>query len=778
MQHQSENDKPTKSRPWVPAMVFAILAFLLYADVLFDNSTVPAAPSTDITVQFISWRDFGFSEMARGHIPLWNPHIFCGTPYMASFQSALFYPPNWVHLIVPVGLGISWYCAIHTFLMGFFTSLWARYRGASPLAQTLAGVMMMFSGQFFLHLFAGHLPHLGVMVWIPLILLSLDALADGKTWRWGLLGTIALAMQILAGHPQYVFYTGLFVSMYVVLKLAFSRHRVRLLLGTASVYMTGVLLACIQLVPGIAAAGENIRVTKLPYAMASEFSMHPLHLLTLAAPYVFGDQQPAVVAGNLVHCFYFAPGYLWELCLFSSVTGLVLAVYALCKTSRATRIVCGVSLATTLVLASGSYTPLHRFLYDHLPFFGSFRVPAKFLFFFCLIISLLASEGLDMLRQQTQTKALRNVVLLAAGAILLATTAVLIPTVWNSVLARLASGPDHFLIAPDTYHVPVAASQFLHTFITGMAIAFVTLAIISCAMTWLRGQRLAWALVGLAVIELAMFAHVGRGSTQSQLSYPPEWMQALSNGGGRNRSFHVNSRFANVAMSLGTFEMWGYDPGLPRRYGLLVSASQGIPAEEASQYLHITNKEPFARLFRMFRLRWVFVLDPQPIVVSYPSPMPQAALIGQWKCIPKLEDQIQYAISKEFDPGRMVITETEPAIVPAGEDVQGEVKVTNIDTDTMIIEATTDKPAMLVVTDNYAKGWTASPLVDSSQREYEVMPVDVCLRGIPLAGGKHRIWLEYRPYPYVIGRWITAVSAIGYLLLVLLAYRQTKKVGT
>ena len=136
----------------------------------------------------MSWRDFGFSHMAAGNVPLWNPHIFGGTPYMASFQSALFYPVNWLHVIMPLGLAISWYYVIHTFLMGLTTSLWARYRGAGIAGQIIAGVMMMFSGQYFLHGYAGHLPHLAVMVWVPLIFLATDALADGRRWTWVLGG--------------------------------------------------------------------------------------------------------------------------------------------------------------------------------------------------------------------------------------------------------------------------------------------------------------------------------------------------------------------------------------------------------------------------------------------------------------------------------------------------------------------------------------------------------------------------------------------------------------
>jgi hypothetical protein len=777
MKSLSNPSPSARWHPWFPAIVFATVALALYGDVLFDDTRVPAASGTDLTMQFISWRDFGFREMATGHVPLWNPHIYCGTPYMASFQSALFYPPNWLHLFLPLGLAISWYCVLHTFLMGLFTSFWVKYRGAGIPGQVLAGVMMMCSGQYFLHAFAGHLPHLGVMVWVPLILLTLDAFADGKCWRWGLLGALALAMQILAGHPQYVFYTGLFVGLYVLLKLLFTPHRLRLLLGTAAIYFAGSLLACIQLIPGIQAAGENIRTAGLPYVMASQFSMPPVQLLTLIAPYIYGTQAPAQVAGKSVEFLYFGPGYLWELCPFVSLTGLILAALGFMRTSRANKVLGASLLLVTLVLSAGQYTPVHRFLYDHLPYFGSFRVPAKFLFFFSLLLATLAAEGIHALGEAPKLPRLRNAILLLAAALLLFGIAILIPAtgMWNGILGVLGGGRDHFLFAQEAYRNPESQRLFLSIFLRALGGAIVTLAVLACMVHWMHGRTLRWCAVALAGVELVIFAAIGRGASPAMLPYPPQWSQAIADNPQDSRCFHTNTSYANFAMSLGAFEMWGYDPGVLRRYGLLISASQGIPAEEASQYLRISTREPFEHLYRMFRLKWILANAPQPVVIDCKSPMPQAVLIGRSICLPKLEDQINFAISKDFDPTTTTITQTPPSIAPAGEDIHGEVKVENIDSDNMVIDATTDKPAMLLITDNYAAGWNASPLGPSAQSTYEVMPVNVCLRGIPLQAGKHRIQLEYRPSGYVIGRWVTTFAAMGYLGLALLAHRQTKK---
>jgi hypothetical protein len=200
----------------------------MFADVLITSHHVVASESTDLAMQFVPWREFGFGQLRQGNLPLWNPHIFGGTPYFAGFQAALLYPPNWLHLILPIGLAINWIVALHVFLAGYFTYLWCRGRAIGDGGSILAGVMFMFSGPYFLHIYAGHLPHICVMVWIPLMLLSLDKMADTRDWRWCLLGVGATALQILAGHPQYVYYTGIALSIYVALRLIAGRHRFHL----------------------------------------------------------------------------------------------------------------------------------------------------------------------------------------------------------------------------------------------------------------------------------------------------------------------------------------------------------------------------------------------------------------------------------------------------------------------------------------------------------------------------------------------------------------------
>src|SRR6185437_1787709 len=98
-------------------VVFLGEAFLP-ADLLRDIAPwrQPGAPTVpwnplmwDGIAQFYPWRLFAASTEHAGFLPLWNPHQFCGTPFAANSQSAIFYPLNALFAIFPVkfAFGVS-----------------------------------------------------------------------------------------------------------------------------------------------------------------------------------------------------------------------------------------------------------------------------------------------------------------------------------------------------------------------------------------------------------------------------------------------------------------------------------------------------------------------------------------------------------------------------------------------------------------------------------------------------------------------------------------------
>ena len=215
----------------------------------------------------------------------------------------------------------------------------------------------------------------------------------------------------------------------------------------------------------------------------------------------------------------------------------------------------------------------------------------------------------------------------------------------------------------------------------------------------------------------------------------------------------------NNGMTRGEDDLWGYDPGVNRRYAELFAVTQGMSPEEATQDLHF-RRDPdlYATLLRC---RYIFWLpqdgDAAPVhVFEQALVAPHVMLVPQVQVITRGDDVLR-AMSVPFDPRATVILEGAPVPPPADHPAPGNATVMAETTDSLTIEADLPDAAVLVVTDAYSDGWKARSLLHpgegSGQTGYHVMPADYCVRAVPLAAGHHLLRLEYRPAAFLIGAW-------------------------
>ncbi len=122
----------------------------------------------DGIAQFYPWRNFAHETIRSGYIPLWNPYQFCGTPFVANSQSAVFYPPNLLFYLLPTARAFGASALLHLTLCGWFTYLFMRRIGCGAAGALLAGVVYAFSNWQIQWL---QLPtFLATSCWFPLLL--------------------------------------------------------------------------------------------------------------------------------------------------------------------------------------------------------------------------------------------------------------------------------------------------------------------------------------------------------------------------------------------------------------------------------------------------------------------------------------------------------------------------------------------------------------------------------------------------------------------------------
>lgn len=734
--------------------VLAVLTLAMFGDALFTGkSVVLSNRGADLAEQFLDWRSFGFGELKRGNLALWNPHLFSGAPYFGGFQPALLYPLNALFLVLPLSPAINWTIALHVFLAGAFTHAWAIRRGLRPTAAVVAAAMFMFGGAHFLHIYAGHLSNLCTMIWAPLLFLAIDGLAERPSLRWTLLGTFAVAMQVLAGHPQYVFYTGVAAATYCALCFRKANDRKRFVLASAGMAFGGVALSAVQLFTGFQEASESVRSIGMAYEFAAMFSFPPENLLTLFSPNVFG---------NLKTLPYWGRCYLWEMSLFMGISGFALGIAGAVLGERRTRNACLAMIALLVLLALGSRTPLFTLLYHWMPGFDQFRGSSKFIFLVSLFFAMLAGTGFNELLKGRHLPPV-IIGLVATSGLLLLLAALLVwqassgsfgEAWWRSVMLAMRNSGESYL-SPHAYDDPAFALQAGRMAARSLLIGGATMAVVVLSLCCLRKHRpVVWVLPGLAVIELFVFARLSLDTFDPAQSAALEVKQYLEAHPGDYRVLNLNR--PNTAMRSGAQEIWGDDPGVTLRYAQVIALTQDVPPDRATQYMPFSRDHP---LLGMLRCRAIFSPgDRHTSVVERPGYVPHVLIVPRFRVL-KRRDQIFAALSDpSFNPREEVILEEAPGNLEPTTREPGTATISDSSTDHLTIDATAPSGGILLIADAYAKGWRARDLAGSNH--YQLMPANYCLRAIPLNSGQHRLRVEYVPSGFAIGRWVSLITLL------------------
>jgi hypothetical protein len=511
-------------------------------------------------------------------------------------------------------------------------------------------------------------------------------------------------------------------------------------------------LTAVQLLAGVQAAGESIRSSGTPYTFASMFSFAPENFLTLLVPNLFGS------IGN-----YWGRWYLWEMSLFISVTGLVLALYGAVRGSRDMRLFSGSMVLILSILALGAYTPLFSLLYSFVPGFDAFRANAKFIFLVAMFAVMLAGVGLDDLLNNPRWRR-RLALILGIAGLLIGAVGLWIQIsadfgsagTWGRVMSAIAATGQSY-VPPAQYEAQAFISDA--GLAAGRAVFYCSMTLLLLSVLLWRSHfspRLVYLVPFIAALELFIFARSNRPTFDLETTRLPALQQFFEAHPGDYRVLLPPN--PNSGMMTGSQDLWGFDPGVLKRYAELMTFTQGRDPDTATQYLDFSRIHP---LYKMLRHRYVlFSEGGKQGLEEIPETLSRLELIQDWILLPQ-RDRIFAAMNHPgFDPSQQVILETTPDPAPVKGTATGTATVTEAGTDYLIVEADLPAPAILLITDNYSSGWRAVALAASAQEHYDLLPANYILRAVPLSAGNHRLRIEYAPLGFRIGKWISLVSLI------------------
>ncbi len=793
----------SSSRPRFPLIsLIAPSALLLGTAVFFKGLLLGREIPVfrDLLVFAVPFKEFLASRLRVGMIPLWNPWIVLGTPFLAGLQTGVFYPPSLL-LLLPLPLGFDVFIVFHYFAALLGAWFWIRSRRCSLTAAAIGALTFTLGG--YLLSMMNVTNHLQAAVWAPWVLLSWERfLEKASVGRW-LAFTTLVAVQILAGAPE---------SLLMTLALAAAETGYRsigkwreLPLATFSFGVALLMAACltaIQILPTAEYVRESTRNQALPDVEVMSWSMEPVSLVQLLFPHG-SALGPGDRPGDL--CPMFERTQPWIVSLYFGLVPLCLAVVGAALARE--RWIWIAAAVAAIVLALGKHLPVLPFLLHVAPqVFGRFRFPEKFFFVVQIGVTILAAFGADQVL--TRQRYAERVAWITAATLAAISTVVVLarwtfPTAYLQGIVWL-SGGFRGADALASLGESVSFRAWRALLILGSFAALLLFrrrGVLSLASTSVL-------LAGLVATDLAT-AHydLNLALSWTRLKDRPTFVDLTELRNNRLRVFHYQTDSAafpgqepkpvrglvnlsrlgwktDSARSL--FEQaWQallFNTAMLEDVGTL-SGGDGIARSSEnmlSDALSLPTRPQSVKLLGTFSVLYLIGATPLDIpalrrvetpadfpfyVYRVDQVVPQAYLATRVHSVGSDLDAFNRMISPNFEPGVDAVVDSLTKDWRIGCDgsasSQGRVIVAEQTDDRQRFDVESACTALLVVNDSYFPGWVAT--LDGQPAE--ILRTNSLVRGIVVPAGKHEVAFEYRPASFRIGAATSGVTLVALLLV-------------
>ncbi len=757
---------------------------LFFWRVIFGDAWMPAGGG-DLAQFLYPTYKFASDWWRRGIIPLWNPYLFGGMPFVGDIQSGVFYPLNLITFFLSNPLtfrDMEYLSILHFFgagagmyaLLRFGRWQIADNQGSTSLdhrttqspnhqlsrAASLAGaVAFQFSDLFITHF--GNLNLIATAAWMPLVLLCYRRALTDKRAEWAAWAGVFLAVGFLAGHAQAFLFIGIALALFTIFHLlaegGWSRadgnspramRDWRSAIGDLRFAILTALVALGLAAPvlwPVAEFAQHSTRAAFAYERAAEFSLPPAQLVGLLVPGFFG-RGPQNAWGPWARV---EVGYIGVLPLLLAALALVLRRDAL------TRFL-GVSAFVGLALAMGGYAILHGWLYQFAPGFGQLRAPARFILLFDFAIATLAALGFECLWRalpRAHTLVFQRIARAAPWAYLFIAVSTGLTAL---AILILGQGQD-----PILFQRIANAANALAFFILLLGLS--TALIVARATRFFRAR--AWAVAALALIGFDLFslgAYVDISTDDPMRAYAhPDALAFLKSDASFYRVDPLGTGVDSIwqpdtAILYNLFDISGDNPlvlaDYDRYWQALGSRSTARYDLLNAKYLIGRKNIPLDRA----KFRVAYDGDPALNVYENTRALPRAFIVGAARGVDDHAQAWNAVHAQDFEPTRTVVVEKSVTGEPStalGE--QSAVKIVGYGPNEILLETRAASAGYLVLSEVYYPGWQA--WVD--ERAVPVLRANYLFRAIELPAGAQRVRFLYDPPSF---KWGLALFALTF----------------
>ncbi|MDQ3098209.1 MAG: YfhO family protein [bacterium] len=755
---------------------------------------IPNKPigGNDQVRMFYPYRTFTTESLKRGELPLWNPYNFSGSPIVANFQSAVFYPLNILYLILPQITAWSILVVLQPLMGTLFMYLFLRLCNLRKAAAFFGAFSFGFSG--FILAWSQENAVVGqAALWLPAVLYATEKLVLNSTLKHFVILVCTLACCFFAGHYQFAFYVFLTSASYGLTRILQEKKSGKITKSfvLASAYAVMLLVCAIQLFPSIEAFMQGPRSSVSMYPVIKVYLMPATHFISALAPDILGN--PGTYN-------YFGRGFYQESVFYAGIIPVVFAILAIYKWRKNKLIGFFIALLFISYLFGIDSPFTHWFNQLPIPIITTFS-PSRIFFLTAVAISVLGAFGFNYWLEEENKK--DRIVLYSASivsAIAIATvigifyTSVHTP---NPVLSRMVE----FIIQKgsrvDLGNIQVAMRNSV--------LPVVMLGITFLAVLMRRKLPIAPVII-VIVFCLGQFYFFNKYLVlgEKSLLYPDNLVftdiQKNQNNADRFLSFGLPI-LGDVNLQKHTFSPDGIDPVFSSRYGQLLYATKidgrftkNTPQIEAnlSEYgdnLNIIDNPRRLRLMSLLGVTRIYNYEPgyrnlDQIDKIFPQKMitplwnkegwqayqnndalPRAFLADNYVIETDPQKSLNTLFNERINLAETLVLEEEPLnfLVKTDKSIEstGTAQIKSYAPQKVEIETNTTSEKLLFLSDNYYSGWQA--YVDNTPTK--IYRADFAFRAVVVPQGTHNVTFIFQPLSVYAGMIISLVSVIILTLL-------------
>ena len=736
----------------------------------FDPAAEPKRPIdsvlTDLVCELEPERRYAVESVRAGRIPLWNPYVYCGTPFLASSQPSIFYPLRVIDYLFPGPVAIAWSQLAKGLLAGIGAYLFARRVLRVSFWPAALGAAL-WPNVGFLVLWAGFMMS-QVGAQLPWMLLAVDETIRKPKSAWPLGLALATTVLLVSGHAATAVHVLLASGLYALFRmgdlfgLAGACGRRGLAAAGALVlgWGIGILLSGPQTLPTLEYMRESWRIQQRE---AGHVETQPVGLQGLPAvvmPYIDGSTQS--------HTAMTVHENRPESTPAASVGMLALLVLApLGFGLRHLRRFQFFWLALWILgLSALLGVPLLQRLFD-LPGLNTLRNNRLTLLSAWSTVAM-AVAGLELLVRREFVWRRAFVVPVALLACVLGLCLWRLhspPTILTEIESHLRAHTGRGTPPADT----LAGLQSVLRWFERVALGYAALAA-ACLFAWykLRGS---WARHGSAALVLGLGALTevtlaGYGvnvQSRPELYYPrvPVLRKLTELPPGRICGWRCLP--ASLNQCLGLRDVRGYDAADPVRMVELLAPCRNAEAPAPADYAALQWWYPKVPqgVNDLLGLRYLLIVGPPSPTALFcdggyriheiATALPRPFFARRGELAPDKDERLAKLARADFDPREVVYLESADPLPVDPLPAEGTARITLDEPERVVIELEVRASGWLVLSDRWTDGWKAR--VDGVAQP--VLCADHAFRAVHVRPGMKVLEFRYEPPSWRQG-WIAA----------------------